>query len=479
MNTFLHIRFDELHFNKAGDSIEILVQGEINHAHNRILQISWLSQGEPWLLYGFEAKNSVLKHKLLQPQAAFCGFMGLCQLTDIHNAGFEVFYESGESEKILFKDYTDFSMYHRLGNSDLNKSHIKIISQGIPTNADTLVVLPTYQADLGFLFEQVDSIRSQTYEAWHCLIIDDCSDENFPSYILRLLGNDERFTVYRNKENIGFYLNIERALEIVDSGFLNHDFTYISLADQDDVWYPNKLEKSVESLKSDLNKQLVFCDQKIVDEDLQVLQESFWKNREMDINNLDKLLMKNSVTGAAVVFRSEILKDALPFPTGIGKMYHDHWLGLVAFLSSGIEFIPDSLYAYRQHALQDTGFTDIDQELADKIQNNLIRANSIAIVDDYIICDQLSLDILSHDLLRLATLTRVLDSRFSQSTEDLNIFMLNNPESLFKYLKSEGLKQVEGVGSISTLGEETYLLASAILSCFGDGVWRKMKSSIE
>lgn len=479
MNSFLHIRFDELHVNKAGDSVQVLIQGEIAHAHSQILRISWMSQGESWLLYGFEAKVPVLKHKLLQSQAAFCGFLGLCELSNIDNAGFEVFYEDGTSEKIYFAGYTELISDNKFDNNHSIQPQLNIIFQGTPSNDDVLVILPTYHADLGFIFEQVNSIKSQSYKAWHCLIIDDCSEDDFSSYILRLIGNDERFTVCRNKENIGFYLNIERALELVDSRFLNHDFPYISLADQDDVWHPNKLAKSVEYLKNDLTKQLVFCDQEIVDENLQMLQESFWVNRAMDIDNLDKLLMKNSVTGAAVVFRSELLKEALPFPVGIGKMYHDHWLGVVAFLKHGIGFIPESLYAYRQHALQDTGFTDIDKELVDKIQQNLVRANKIAIVDDYILCDQLSLDILSHDLLRLAVLAHVLKSRFSENAEGLDIFMLNNPENLFNYLKLEGLKQLEGIGSEATLGEETYLLASAILACFGDGVWRKMKLSNE
>ena len=40
--------------------------------------------------------------------------------------------------------------------------------------------------------------------------------------------------------------------------------------------------------------------------------------------------MINTVTGAASLFRRELLDVALPFPDVPGKPFHDHWLACVA-----------------------------------------------------------------------------------------------------------------------------------------------------
>ena len=61
------------------------------------------------------------------------------------------------------------------------------------------------------------------------------------------------------------------------------------------------------------------------------------------------LLVANSITGAATLFRREVAELALPFPETPGMQFHDHWLGLVALAAGDIAYVDRPLYDYVQH----------------------------------------------------------------------------------------------------------------------------------
>ena len=52
------------------------------------------------------------------------------------------------------------------------------------------------------------------------------------------MAGDERFVLSRSPRRLGFYRNFERALALVP-----RDADYVALADQDDAWHPDKLER--------------------------------------------------------------------------------------------------------------------------------------------------------------------------------------------------------------------------------------------
>ncbi len=62
------------------------------------------------------------------------------------------------------------------------------------------------------------------------------------------------------------------------------------------------------------------------------------------------MLVANSITGAATLFRREVAELALPFPDTPGLQFHDHWLGLVALAAGDIAYVDRPLYDYVQHA---------------------------------------------------------------------------------------------------------------------------------
>ena len=205
----------------------------------------------------------------------------------------------------------------------------------------TAIAMATHNPDMDLFRVQVESIKTQTETNWICLVSDDCSLPDTWAKIEEELAGDDRFILSRSELRLGFYRNFERTLEMVPAGA-----EFVALCDQDDRWYEGKLA----ALKDGLGKnQLVYSDQRLVDTEGNVIAETYWSTRRNNFQNFASLLIANTVTGAASLFRREMLDYALPFPEAPGEQFHDHWLGLVAMCSGGLAYVDRPLYDYVQH----------------------------------------------------------------------------------------------------------------------------------
>ncbi len=202
--------------------------------------------------------------------------------------------------------------------------------------------MATFEPDEALFRTQIDSIRSQTDRRWVCLISDDCSDPEHFRALKEVIAGDDRFVVSRSEERLGFYRNFERALQMVPA-----EAALVALSDQDDRWNPEKLATLREALGDAV---LAYSDQRLVDADGRVLRNTLWKGRRNNSSSLASQLVANTITGAAMLFRRELLEVALPFPEGPGFLFHDHWLGLVAMATGELAFVDRPLYDYVQHS---------------------------------------------------------------------------------------------------------------------------------
>ena len=203
------------------------------------------------------------------------------------------------------------------------------------------ICMATFDPDPALLQRQIASIREQTHEAWVCLISDDGSSPERFEQLRALTAEDPRFELSRAGERLGFYLNFERALKMAPP-----EAQFVALADQDDRWYPEKLA-SLLAARGDA--QLVYSDMRIVDEAGRVVSDTFWRGRRNNYTNLASLLLANTVTGAASLFRRRLLDLVLPFPPPVGDPFHDQWIASVALASGRIAYLDRPLYDYTQH----------------------------------------------------------------------------------------------------------------------------------
>lgn len=221
-------------------------------------------------------------------------------------------------------------------------SHPTLPGAEIGSRNDLIAVcMATFEPDMRLFRTQIDSLRAQTDRAWICLISDDCSSPARFQQIERVVDDDPRFFLSRSDERLGFYRNFERALNMIPSRA-----KLVALCDQDDRWHPEKLEALRRALGS---AQLVYSDQRLVDADGRVLRNTLWKGRRNNYGNLASELVANTIAGAAMLLRREVLQLALPFPEAPGVLFHDHWIGMVAMASGEVAFLGRPLYDYVQH----------------------------------------------------------------------------------------------------------------------------------
>jgi glycosyltransferase involved in cell wall biosynthesis len=215
------------------------------------------------------------------------------------------------------------------------------------------ICMATYNPPIDLFERQIQSIREQTHDRWICLVSDDASDPRRFAEIEAVIADDPRFAVSRSDERLGFYGNFERAMAMAPQAA-----DFVALADHDDRWYPEKLEVLISSL-GDAN--LVYSDARVVTREGETVSDTFWSHRRNNHTNFASLLIANTITGAASLFRRELLEFVLPLPPRHGGAFHDHWIGLVALGLGRIEYVDRPLYDYVQHPGAAFGYEGANQ----------------------------------------------------------------------------------------------------------------------
>ena len=208
------------------------------------------------------------------------------------------------------------------------------------------ICMATYEPPPDQLARQLESIRAQDFDDWVCFISDDCSSAAAFDGLRAEVEGDPRFVLSRSPERLGFYRNFERALRMVPEGT-----ELVAFADQDDRWDPDKVQSLVALLDASPGAALAYSDMRVANDAGEILSETFWYLRRNSHDSIVSLVIANTVTGAASMFRRGLLDLALPFPPGHPDQhpYHDQWLALCALGTGEIAYLDRPTYDYTRH----------------------------------------------------------------------------------------------------------------------------------
>ncbi|MFT5275196.1 MAG: glycosyltransferase involved in cell wall biosynthesis [Saprospiraceae bacterium] len=251
--------------------------------------------------------------------------------------------------------YDESSVSKILGSVELIGKVTKSIGMAIFDDSGPKVVIcmATYCPPLAAFQRQIDSILLQTHQNWHLIICDDASNIDYWPQLEAICRQDpKRISLIRHEQNLGFYHNFERALHYVPESV-----DYVAFADQDDLWYPEKLQSLMGTLQS-TNTQLAYSDMRVVDEKGGLIAPTYWQNRKNEYVDFDTVFLANTVTGAASLFSRSLLLTLLPFPEKIGDAFHDHWLACTALAQGPISYADKALYDYYQYGSSVIGHCD-------------------------------------------------------------------------------------------------------------------------
>jgi glycosyltransferase involved in cell wall biosynthesis len=203
------------------------------------------------------------------------------------------------------------------------------------------VCMATYEPDIELFRRQLQSLRAQHDEGWICLISDDGSRPEQLRQIELEIDGDPRFELSHAETRVGFYRNFERALSMVPESA-----ALVAMCDQDDRWDADKLGTLRAAIGTAL---LVYSDLRVVDADGATLHDTLWVGRSNNHTSLTSMLVANTITGAATLFRRDLLKLALPFPDTPGVQFHDVWIAVIALAAGTVAYVDRPLYDYVQH----------------------------------------------------------------------------------------------------------------------------------
>lgn len=197
-----------------------------------------------------------------------------------------------------------------------------------------------------FIAAQLDSILAQSIAVTEIVVCDDNStDETWNILREYQRKNPEIFRIFRNEKNLGCAGNFEKALSLCNGEI-------IFLADQDDIWLADKVEKMLAPF-ADAKVRGVYSDSTVVNAALEPLGYTHLECRGYTPARLPEMPQTETffkrVPPAAhdMALRKSVLKYLLPFPKL--KNVHDTFIGITIAALNGWAVVSEPLTLFRQH----------------------------------------------------------------------------------------------------------------------------------
>ena len=232
-------------------------------------------------------------------------------------------------------------------------------------NHKIAILLATYNG-AKYIREQLDSLFQQSCGDFHLYIRDDGSKDDTLKIVEEYRQKfSDRITVLEDSQkHKGAAKSFMTLLQEVDSD-------YYMFCDQDDIWLPNKVELTFARMKEMEGTAqnaagtanavgnapvLVATDLKVVDEQLNLLSESFNADLKIDVfrKHPELICVRHVVTGCTMMFNRAAKEASLPMSSR--ATMHDEWVALCVHFKGGtISILDDATILYRQHTSNTLG----------------------------------------------------------------------------------------------------------------------------
>ena len=204
------------------------------------------------------------------------------------------------------------------------------------------IAMATYNG-ARYLRAQLQSFVDQTRQPDELIIKDDCSTDGTET-IVREFGKTAPFKVefHRNQQNLGYCGNFNAAL-------MRATGDLVFLSDQDDVWFPEKIEHMIGVAERHPEALVVMNDAALTDGEL----------NEVGLTKMGQIrsagiIMDGFVMGCCCGIQSDLLDLCMPIPAGFKG--HDNWIVWLAEGLGGKTVEDKVLQYYRRHETNESQF---------------------------------------------------------------------------------------------------------------------------
>lgn len=235
------------------------------------------------------------------------------------------------------------------------------------------IAIATYNGEK-YIKKELQSMLKQTLPVDEIIISDDGSNDSTIKEIESL--HESRITIVTDNQRHGFCGNFENAVRHCTGD-------YIFIADQDDLWTEDKVEKVVGFFQMNPTATCVFHDAFFIgknDEVLDNVKEQF--NIAQGVKQgilLDKEYLEPAVSaplarGMCMCITRSLLDIALPFPKC--NTMHDQWLLFCSLCSNSCFYLDQKLTMYRLHGDNTAGVNEYKGTLKQRVLRIYKRAMS-------------------------------------------------------------------------------------------------------
>jgi glycosyltransferase involved in cell wall biosynthesis len=194
-----------------------------------------------------------------------------------------------------------------------------------------------------YLETALQSVIAQTYTNWEIIIINDGSTDTTEAIVKKYISKGYPIT-YHYQANAGLGSARNKSIELAKGDF-------IAILDQDDLWYPSKLEKQMVLFKNNPGIGVVYADCNLIDESGLVKLKSSM-NGEFHEGDVFSNLLRDMFTPAwpTVIMRKLLIKNAGGFLNYSFAEDLDILLKIAYVSSFGV--VKEVLASYRLHSNQ-------------------------------------------------------------------------------------------------------------------------------
>ena len=221
------------------------------------------------------------------------------------------------------------------------------------------VIVTTYNRK-ELLKETIDSILNQTFRDFELIVVDNFSDYDFFSYIESF--NDKRITPFQNRNNGIIAVNR-------NFGIRKAKGEYIAFCDDDDLWFPNKLEV-----------QLKHFDDDIIGVGSGLIAIGDLRNKRHKVIKKDMLLDFNKIISVRAVGLSSLMVKNLGYLFDESEQFEfvedfDYQLKIAQKTKGKILLLSLPLIYYRYHKLNNSNINSATNvfNVINKYKNDLSK----------------------------------------------------------------------------------------------------------
>lgn len=224
------------------------------------------------------------------------------------------------------------------------------------------IAMTTYNG-AQFVQAQLRSILEQTRQPDEIIICDDGSRDdtvNIIRHVMETSGTD-RIRLVENEENLGYIRNFYKAISLTKGD-------YIFLADQDDIWHREKLEKSL-AIMERTGAAAICTRSRLIDRDGQEMDENAFivsvllarLKEELGPVRFSDLVIENVAQGCTYCFTKEVRAKYLALNSR--QLIHDHQIMFIASLVGKVYACAEPMIDYRIHGSNSAGLQENDKNI--------------------------------------------------------------------------------------------------------------------